>query len=261
LPTNPFEFQPSDVLAFVLVLVRASGLFLSAPVFASRNIPTMAKASWILLVAFLVFPVVDFAPEKLPEPGLAFAIAVVRELLVGFVIGFGATLLFTGIQLAGQIVDIQMGLGMVNIIDPITSTQISVMGQYYFLVATLVFMAVDGHHVLLKAVVDSFGVIPLGGATVDPALGGKLMALFGKVFFIAFRVGAPVIGALFITNMALGIIARTVPQMNVFIVGMPLNIAVGFLMVTLSMGFFVFILQGLFDGMYRDLKVLILAMR
>ncbi len=261
MPTNPFEFDPKDVVAFVLVLMRAAGIFLTAPVFSSRNIPVTVKASWILLVAFLVFPVVDFKSLTLPSSGIPLTLAVMRELLIGFSIGLGATLIFTGIQLAGQIVDIQMGLGMVNIIDPTTNIQISAMGQYYFMVATLVFLAVDGHHVLLRSVVDSFNIVPLGQAHFSTALGTEMMNLFSQVFFIAFRVGAPVIGALFITNMALGIVARTVPQMNVFIVGMPLNLAVGFLITAVSMSFFTFILQGLFKGMYRDLSILLHAMQ
>lgn len=261
MPTNPFLFNAQDVVAFLLIAMRASGLFLTAPIFASRNIPAMVKAAWILLMAFLVFPIVGFNPGALPLPGIPLGLAVLRELLIGFSIGLGASLVFTGIQLAGQAVDIQMGLGMVNIIDPITSTQISVMGQYYFLVATLVFLCVDGHHFLIRAVVDSFNVIPLGSAHFSPALQNKVSQLFSHVFFIAFRVGAPVIGALFVTNMALGIVARTVPQMNVFIVGMPLNLAVGFLMAALGMSFFTFTLQGLFRGMYRDVAILIQAMR
>lgn len=261
MPTNPFLFEPKDVTAFVLVLMRIAGIFLTTPVFASRNIPVTVKASWILLMAFLIFPVVDFKPLVLPLSGIPLALAVVREMLIGFSVGLGATLVFTGIQLAGQIADIQMGLGMVNIIDPITSTQISVMGQYYYLVATLVFLGVDGHHFLIKGVADSFNLIPLGQAHFSAALGTKMMGLFAQVFFIAFRVGAPVIGALFITNMALGVIARTVPQMNVFIVGMPLNLAVGFLITAISMSFFVFVLQGLIKGMYRDMAILIQAMR
>ena len=173
----------------------------------------------------------------------------------------GATLLFTGIQLAGQIIDIQMGLGMVNIIDPVTSTQISVMGQFYYLVATLVFLAVNGHHILLRAVVYSFSVIALGQAHFTSTVGNEMMYLFSKVFFIAFRVGAPVIGSLFITNLALGIIARTVPQMNVFIVGLPLNMAVGLIIVAMSMSFFVYILQDMFIGLYRDLALLVQYIR
>ncbi len=258
---NPFDFDPEDVVAFVLIFMRVAGLFLSAPVFSSRNIPIMVKAFWILIVAFLVFPVVDFKEETLPTPGFPLGFAVVRELLVGFSVGMGATLLFTGIQFAGQIVDIQMGLGMVNIIDPLTSTQISIMGQYYYMIATMVFLAVNGDHLLLKGIVDSFGIVPLGQAHLSVALGTKMMGLFSKVFFTAFRIGAPVIGALFITNMALGIVARTVPQMNVFIVGMPLNFAVGMLITAVSMGFFTFVMQGMFRGMYSDLVFLVRTMR
>ena len=114
---------------------------------------------------------------------------------------------------------------------------------------------------LFEGVVDSFNVIPLGQAHFTVALGTKMMNMFSQIFFIAFRVGAPVIGALFITNLVLGVVARTIPQMNVFIVGMPLNLAVGFLIAALSMSFFVFVLNGLFKGMYRDIAILIQAMR
>src|SRR5581483_10222558 len=118
MPSNPFNFNANEVIAFVLILMRVAGLFLTAPVFSSRNIPVLVKASWVLLVTFLIFPVAQYKPEELPVPGIPLGLAVIRELVVGFSIGLGATLLFTGIQLAGQIIDIQMGLGMVNIIDP-----------------------------------------------------------------------------------------------------------------------------------------------
>ncbi len=248
-------------MAFVLILVRLAGLFITAPVFSSRNIPTQLKAAWVLFMTFLVFPVVPYQPAAIPTPGLALGLAVIKEGAIGMCLGFGALLLFTGIQMAGQIIDIQMGLGMVNIIDPVTNAQMSVMGQFYFLVATLVFLAVNGHHMLIRAVVDSFAILPLGEAHFTTALGTEMMHLFSNVFFIAFRVGAPVIGALFITNLALGVVARTVPQMNVFIVGMPLNMGVGLLIVSLSMSFFVYTLQDMFHGLGRDLAILIHALR
>src|SRR5579859_6144227 len=106
MPDNPFHFNPAEVVAFVLILMRMTGIFLTAPVFSSRNVNAATKASWILLISFLVFPVVDFKPAALPIMGIPFSLAVVRELLVGFCIGMGATLLLTGIQMAGQIIDI-----------------------------------------------------------------------------------------------------------------------------------------------------------
>lgn len=261
MPTNPFQFDSSEVVAFVLVLVRMAGLFLTAPVFSSKNINVMVKAAWILLVTFLIFPVVDFDPNTLPAPGLAMGLAVIREVLVGLSIGMGATMILSGIQMAGQIADTQMGLGLANVIDPMTNTQVSVMGQFYYMVGILVFLSVNGHHMLIKALVDSFSVVHLGQAHFTAALGTKMMGLFSQMFFVAFRVGAPIIGALFITNMALGVVARTVPQMNVFIVGMPLNLGVGLLIAATSMSFFVYVMKGIIDGMYRDIVVLIQAMR
>jgi flagellar biosynthetic protein FliR len=228
--------------------------------FASRILPSLLKGSWTLLMAFLLYSVVPI-PADVPVGGAAFGFAVGRELLVGFVIGLAAYLMFVGIQLAGQVVDIQMGLGMVNIIDPMSSAQVSVMGQYFYLVATLVFLAVDGHHVLLRALADSFELVPLGHANFTPTMAGLFNERASALFLVAFRVGAPVVGALFLTNLALGVLARTVPQMNVFIVGMPLNVGVGLLMAALSMGFFAYVLQGIFRGLPRDLALLLHAMR
>lgn len=261
MPINPFDFNSRDVVAFVLVLMRVAGLFLTAPIFSSSNIPAQVKAAWTLLVAFLIFPVVDYSTVTLPVVGVPFALAVTRELMVGFVLGLGASLVFAGIQMAGALIDIQMGFSLVNVVDPVTSTQVSVMGQYYYLVAMIVFLAVNGHHLLIQGIVQSFNVIPLGQAHFTPGLTSKMNDLFSQLFFIAFKVGAPVIGALFITNLALGIIARTVPQMNVFIVGLPLNIMVGLLVVSMSMGFLVFVLQDMFNGLYRDMAFLIQTMR
>jgi flagellar biosynthetic protein FliR len=238
-----------------------AGIFLTAPVFSSKNINVMVKAAWILLISFLIFPVVDFKPETLPAAGVLLVIAVVREALVGISIGMGAALILSGIQMAGQVADIQMGLGMANVIDPMTNTQVSVMGQYYYMIASLVFLTADGHHMLIRAIVDSFSVVPLGHVHFTAALGTKMMNLFSQMFFIAFRVGAPIVGALFITNMALGVVARTVPQMNVFIVGMPLNLAVGFLIAASSMSFFVYVMQGIIRGMHRDISILVQAMQ
>jgi len=101
MPTNPFQFDSAEVVAFVLILVRMAGLFLTAPFFSSKNINVMVKAAWILLVSFLIFPVVDFDPETLPAPGLALGLAVVREALVGLSIGMGATMILSGVQMVG----------------------------------------------------------------------------------------------------------------------------------------------------------------
>jgi flagellar biosynthesis protein FliR len=259
-PDNPFAFTPQQASAFILILMRTAGLFLTSPLFSSRNIPGLLKAAWAFVTAILLFAVSTIPPD-VPVGGSAFGMAVAKELLVGFLIGMVAFLMFAGIQLAGQIIDIQMGLGMVNIIDPFSSAQVSVMGQYFYLVATLVFLAVDGHHLLLRALADSFELVPLGAVHLNPSAALLINAKASGIFLVAFRVGAPIIGALFLTNLALGILARTVPQMNVFIVGMPLNVAVGLLVSAISMGFYAYVLQGLFRGLHRDLAVLLHALR
>lgn len=261
MPLNFLEWTAQHMVAFLLVLTRLAGLFLTSPFFASRNIPVLHKTVWTVLVAFLLFPILSYVPEKMPTQMIPFALAAVRELFIGFVLGLATFLLFVGIQLAGAIIDIQMGLGVMNLIDPLTQTQVSVLGQFYFLTATLIFLAIDGHHLLLRALTESFQLVGLGEAVFRGTLASQMMAQAAKLFFVAFQVGAPVIGALFLTNLGLGILARTVPQMNVFIVGLPLTVGVGYLMVFASVSFLAFVFQGLFQRLYRDLALFIHLMR
>jgi flagellar biosynthesis protein FliR len=204
----------AQFLAYGLMLVRVSVVILTAPVLGNTRIPGQVKAALALSLTLLLY--LAAPPRALPEPYL----------------------LFTGIQMAGQIIDIQIGFGLVNVIDPAGGQQVSILGQFYYLIAMLFFLAVDGHHALIKALGDSFTLLPAGGiGWLDQAAkaGPLLAGFFTKLFVIAFQVAAPSVAVLFLTNLSMGLLSRTIPQMNVFIVGMPLNIIVGLLVTFLSL--------------------------
>ncbi len=248
------------LVVFLLVLTRVGGLFLVAPIFGSLNVPTMVKIGLSAMIALLLVPTLPIGYAVDIKGPLGMALAVGQELLVGLFIGYAVYLLFVAIQLAGQIIDMQMGFGVVNVIDPVTSSQVSVIGQYKFLVATLFFLALNGHHHILRALGDSMTLVPLGGLNLSEGAFLKLSGMFGDVFAVAVKIGAPAIAVLFLTNLSMGLVARAVPQINVFIVGLPLTIAVGLMIVGLCMRYFAYIFSGMLTNTWRDVYILMRAL-
>lgn len=223
-----------------LMLVRVSVLFSSAPILGNASIPVQVKAASALVITLLLYLAFKGGAGVYPAPANIFELggAVAGEAFAGLIIGYTAFLLFSGIEMAGEIVDIQVGFGLVNVIDPAGGSQVSILGQFYYIVAMLFFLAIDGHHALLKALGDSFSVLPPGSVLWFKQAGhaGPLLAqFFTRLFAIAIQVAGPSIAVLFLTNLSMGLLARTLPQMNVFIVGMPLNIIVGMLITILSL--------------------------
>jgi flagellar biosynthetic protein FliR len=226
--------------AFALMLIRVSVLFISAPVIGNARVPNQLKVALSLVVTLLLYLSLKGGHLSRPVPANIFALAsaAAGEAFVGLLIGYAAFLLFSGIQMAGQVIDIQIGFGLVNVIDPAGGQSVSILGQFYYMVAMLFFLAINGHHLLLKAVGDSFQLLPVGtvGWFDKAATAGPLLsAFFTKLFIIAFQVAAPSVAVLFLTNVSMGLLSRTLPQMNVFIVGLPLNVTVGLLVTILSL--------------------------
>lgn len=235
--------------AFALMLVRVSVLFASAPVFGNARIPGAVKAAASLAITLLLYLGQPAARASFQAPGNIFELAgaVAGEAFIGLLIGYSAYLLFTAIEMAGQIIDIQIGFGMVNVLDPASGEQVSILGQFYYLVAIMFFLAIDGHHALLKATGDSFSLLAPGSVAWFAKAGqaGPLLAqFFTKLFAIALQVAGPSVAVLFLTNLSMGLLSRTLPQMNVFIVGMPLNVIIGVAITILSLKLLGTLLNG-----------------
>jgi len=175
-----------------------------------------------------------------------------KEVLVGLILGFLASLIFAGVELAGQLISMQMGFGIVNVYDPQTSRQIPIVGQFYSYVAMMIFLAINGHHFLLEGIFQSFKTIPLSMATFRSSLVELNMSIAGTIFVSAIKIGVPVIVALLLTSIALGLVARAVPQMNVFFVGMPLKIGMGLLALAFSLPLFAYVFRYIFIQFQTD---------
>jgi flagellar biosynthetic protein FliR len=167
-----------------------------------------------------------------------FVLLAAGETAIGLVIGFSAQLLFDAVGLAGEMIGTQIGFGIVNVLDPTTNSQVSITSQYLNALALLLFLAINGHHWFLTAAVRSFEVLPLLGFHPSQGMADMVIMLTANVLVLAVRLSAPVVVTLLLLNVALGLIARTVPQMNVFIVGFPLQIAVGLFILGVSLPVF-----------------------
>ena len=176
---------------------------------------------------------------------------------MGVVLGFAVLLLFMGIQFAGQLAGLQMGFGIVNVIDPQSQDQISIIGQFLNILAILLILSLDGHHIILNGLMASFDTVPLGGVVLKASIVQKMIVLTSELFTIAIKISAPILISLFLVSVAMGVLARTVPQMNVFIVGFPVQLAVGLFVLVASLPLFRILLVKSLHILERDFFSLI----
>jgi len=240
---------------FLLIMARMTGIFTSTPFWGSRNIPGQVKIGLAFIFAFILFPLVTRPSLAIPDNILAYFLYLGGELIVGLIIGYIAMLILMAIQFAGQLIDIQMGLSIVSVFDPQSSMSMPLMGQFKYLLALLVFLGLDGHHQIVITLFKSYQVIPLLGFHYSGGLLDYLFYLVQQMFITAFCLSAPVLGTLFMVDVVLAIMTRTVPQLNIFVVGFPLKIAVGMIILIIVIPLFITLLNDLFDQMFNSILI------
>ncbi len=240
---------------FLLILLRVSALLIVAPIFGHRLFLARAKIGLAVMVSMVIFPTVD--RFDVPVGFLPYAVMMVGEVIMGLVIGYAVLLLFIGIQFAGQLAGLQMGFGIVNVIDPASHDQVSIIGQFLNILAILLVLTLDGHHIILNGLMTSFDAVPLGGVVLKVPVAQKMIALTAEVFVIAIKISAPIMIALFLISTAMGVLARTVPQMNVFIVGFPVQLGVGMSILMATLPLFQIMIERALKLLERDVFALI----
>ncbi len=265
------QFGPdlAALAAVPLAALRCLGVFAVAPLYGSRFVPVQVRIALGLCCGVLLAPValghMGGAGAGVPDAvnpwlGLAafpagYAVRCAGEVVFGLGIGYLGLLFLSALQIAGQIMDTEVGFSMVNVLDPMSGVQLPLLGSLWNVLGILVFLALDGHLLLLRAIAGSVKLIPLGGVGMPPELGDLLIRAFAGTFVTAVKIAAPVLAAMFLTNVALGVVARTVPQMNVFVVGLPLRVIVGMGVLIVSLPFAATVvgpaMQGAFDFIDR----------
>ena len=249
------EIALRQIEIYSIIFIRVSGIILMIPFFGSENVPRLVRIGLSLVITLVLVPTLEISGVVLPDNLVGYVVMLAKELLVGFLLGYISMLIFHGIQFAGALVGFQMGLRIGNIIDPMSEEQISVIGTMQNLLAVLIYLSMFWDHFLFKALAASFRVIPIAGVQLEDRLAVELIRMSGEVFIIALKLGAPILAALFLADVALGFIARTAPQINIFIIGFPVKVAMGILLLGISLPFFVYVFSKLVAGMENNILI------
>jgi flagellar biosynthetic protein FliR len=225
-----------ELIPFLLVLGRTSGLMTSAPFWGGKTAPGLVRAVITFGISATTYPFVSVATSLPEAPNVLFlAIALAREVLVGLLLGWTAQLLFVGMRFAGHLIELKMGLGLAQLIDPNEGGQTSLFSILFDLIAVMIFLSLNGHHLLIRALLASYRVFPLADNHLSLVLVQEMVSAAGTLFVIALQVSAPVIVGLLLSDIALAIMARAVPHLNIFLIAPPLQLAFGMLLVLLSL--------------------------
>lgn len=242
---------------FILVMVRFSGLIVTAPVLSSNNFPVMGKIGLIGGLSMALTPVLPALPAPLPAETIPFVIVALGELLIGMALGLVMQIVFAAIQIAGQVMDMQSGFGLINVFNPALETQVPLFGFMFFILAVLYLLTTFGHHLMILSLVSTFSRVPVGGFAPDTSMMGQMAAWAGLMFNDAVLLAAPVAGAMMLAYVTMGIMGRAVPQLNLFVIGFPLTIAGSLIVAALSIGYYLDLLDNMFGGMFRTIDHMI----
>ena len=246
-----FEILTNKYQLFLLIFVRVSGIFIFSPLFSSQNVPNPLKLGFSFFVSILLTTTLNV--DYLSSIETNYVLLIIKELMLGLIIGYVSYAFFSAFYVLGQIVDMEIGFGMVNVIDPQNKVQVPVMGNFYYILAFLVFLMVNGHHIVIRALIESYELVPIGKFYINEGMTYKLIEILGKTFSLGFRISSPIVVVMLLIDILLGVLSRSMPQMNVFVVGMPLKIIVGLLIIAISIPAFYALTGKVFDGMIEDI--------
>ncbi|PAB61255.1 flagellar biosynthetic protein FliR [Anaeromicrobium sediminis] len=238
---------------FLLVLSRIIGIIVSIPFFRDKIILNNIKIILSFLIAIIIFPFMEIPNLIDNSTFLSFGLNILKESIIGMSIGMIAYLYYTIVYMSGFIIDLQMGFSMANVISPQDDTQVPLTANFFYLISVLVFLSSNAHHKVIYAIVDSFKYIPIGSTINGTFILDLVTKIFSTSFIIAFKIAAPVIVSIFLANVLLGILARTMPQMNVFVVGMPLKIIVGLSVLIILLPIYLGIYTNISDRMIESI--------
>lgn len=223
-------------MIFTLVLVRTSGLFLVTPIFGTPDIPIRVRALFAFALAVLISPTQWQAEVVFPHALPAYVVLLAGELFVGVILGMGVVILLTGIRMSGQMISQVAGMALANVADPTFGGTASVFSRLLTLTATAVFVVLGGHRIVMAALLDTFQTLPLGGLGIPRELGDLTVTLLSQSFSLGVRAAAPCVTAVLLSTLVLGLIGRTLPQLNILAVGFGFNSMISLAMLGVSLG-------------------------
>lgn len=246
--------DPAQFRSYMLVLLRISIFLFMLPFFSSTVFPDRLKMGFALVVSLLLYPVVDVDITRFPMNFVSTGLLILAEAMIGITLGLCIRMFFASVQLAGQLVGFQMGYAMINVVDPQSGADVSIMDQLGYWVCIIVFLLLNGHHIIFLAAVDSFKIVPVGFFMMHGAIPAKVIEIGAQLFLLSVKIGAPVIVSLAFVSVAFGLVAKFSPQMNVMIVAFPIQIITGLVLFGLVLQIIVIITRTYVS----DLKALLM---
>jgi flagellar biosynthetic protein FliR len=228
-----FQFDPATLFSFWLTLIRLSLVLFLLPFFGGEVVPAPVKIALCIALTLALWPALSFPGDLLPPDIWSIGIMILGELTLGLMLSMVVRFLFSAIRFGGMIMGFQMGFSMVNVVDPLTGVSNPVTSHFLYMVSLLCFLSFNGHLYLLKALAQSFAMVPPGGLYISPELGRSVIDMAANIFVIALQITAPVMTAIFMVDLSLALISRVAPQMHLLVLGFPIKITVGFAFLSL----------------------------
>ena len=250
-------------LLFTLVLSRVSGLTMTAPIYGTKDIPMQVRALLAVALALLITPTQWDVVVEYPGSLINYLVFIGAELLVGLCLGLGIVILFSGIQLAGQMIGRIGGLMLADVFDPSTEASVPIFSRLLLLVALAVFVCIGGHRIVMAGLLDTFQTIPPGSGALPSSIAETFVVLLTQSFSLGIRAAVPVVTALLLSTLVMGLISRTLPQLNILMVGFGLNAMLTFATFSLTLGAAAWVFQDqvepameiLLDALHAPLQV------
>jgi len=243
---------------FLIVWSRIAAMFFLAPVLSSSDLPVRFRVLLAFAITIVIFPWVSKLGIKIPQSMLMYVTIVLNEVLIGMIIGFFLTLIFASFRLGTQFFATQIGLGMSQVFDPITQTQTPLLGYLFYSVVILVFISIGGFHMVIRAVVDSYQIVPfLDIIAHGEFLMKEVIRYFSFMFMVALKLAFPVIASSLVLMICIGLIGKAAPQTNIMIMGLPIQLGVGLILILSLLPFMIDIFSSIFSNAVNEVMILL----
>jgi flagellar biosynthetic protein FliR len=252
------DYIAANLPTFLFVLIRTASILMVAPIFGALLVPGRVKMALIFLIALLLAPIIDSVP--MPGSMLDLMLCVAGEMVIGMAFGLVIRFVFVGVEVAGQVMSFQMGLSMAKMYDPINAAQVTVIGRFINIYMLLIFLAVNGHLMVLMAFKKSFDIIPPYGFHLNGILAETMLGYSKDIFILGVKFAAPVIAVLLFVNSAIGLLAKLVPQINMFVIGFAIAIPTALLMLFFSIPVYETAIEGVLDDMWGNVFTILRMM-
>lgn len=244
------EILQWNLTLFLLILCRWAGMIMLSPVFGARGVPAMVKLGLAAGITVILYPLILAGNPQIPSDTLAYVALIIKETLVGLVIGFVIYAITAILEGAGKLIDLSMSFNMSGAIDPVFGVQSALMGNFQIVLAIMLILATNAHHYLIAAMVKSYTYVPINPEGIPLGLNFYIL-LIRNIFSLAVQLALPVVGALFLVEIGVGLLMRVVPQMNIFAVIFPVKILFGFVILFLYIAFFSESISLIFDNVMK----------